>query len=143
LAARSWFALLAFALLAGSAGCGGDEETTGGGGTGPTVDVAAAPDNTLAYEQQTLDAPSGDVTFAFNNPAQIVHDFCIEDGAGGELGCTEQISEGISDLSVTLEPGEYTFYCSVAGHREDGMVGTLTVAADSGDGKKSDEGAAD
>ena len=28
---------------------------------------------------------------------------------------------------MTLEPGEYEFYCAVDGHKDAGMEGTLTV----------------
>ena len=28
---------------------------------------------------------------------------------------------------VDLKPGKYTFYCDVTGHRQQGMVGTITV----------------
>ncbi|MEA2142490.1 MAG: hypothetical protein QOI64_920, partial [Solirubrobacteraceae bacterium] len=36
-------------------------------------------------------------------------------------------SGGVSQFSVTVKPGQYTFYCTVPGHREGGMVGKLTV----------------
>jgi uncharacterized cupredoxin-like copper-binding protein len=34
---------------------------------------------------------------------------------------------GVSKINVTVKKGKYEFYCTVAGHREGGMEGTLTV----------------
>ena len=46
---------------------------------------------------------------------------------GQEVAKTDVISEGSDTAKATLEAGEYTFFCSVPGHRQAGMEGTLTA----------------
>ena len=124
-------ALAPFALAA----CGGDDESDSGAETTTdanpatdTLEVSAVEDGSFAYEQDSLEAGAGTVNVTFDNPAPIAHDFCVEDEGGEELGCTDLIADGDTDIAeFELEPGEYTYFCSVAGHREGGMEGTLTV----------------
>jgi plastocyanin len=99
----------------------------GGGGGGATVNVAAAADGSLAFDQKSLSAPAGSDTFDFNNPSPVTHDFCIEDSSGSEVGCSDSVSNGKTQLTEDLQPGTYTFFCSIDGHRQAGMEGTLTV----------------
>ena len=35
---------------------------------------------------------------------------------------------GTSKVTADLKPGKYEFYCSVPGHEQAGMKGTLTVS---------------
>ena len=67
------------------------------------------------------------MTVDFNNPQALTHDVAIENSSGEEVGKTELIAEGSDSTTVNLKPGTYTFYCTVPGHREAGMEGTLTV----------------
>jgi plastocyanin len=134
-------AMAAFGLAA----CGGDddnnsdttepaatettttEETTAGGGGGETVDVSADPGGSLEFEQKSLTAPAGPVTFEFTNSSSTPHDFVLEDDGGEELAKTEVITDGKDTAEATVQAGEYTFYCSVPGHRQAGMEGKLTA----------------
>ena len=67
------------------------------------------------------------MTLNFTNPQPLTHDVAIEDSSGKTIGKTDLIAEGSDSATVDLKPGEYTFYCTVPGHREAGMEGTLTV----------------
>lgn len=90
------------------------------------VKVQASP-TALAYQEKTLTTKAGQNTFDFTNPSAIPHDFAIKDSSGKKLGATKVITKGSDTLKIDLKPGTYTFYCTVPGHEQAGMKGTLTV----------------
>jgi len=101
------------------------EGSEGGGGAETTLQLAA--DTTdLAFDKTALDAKAGKVTIDFDNPSPIPHNVVIEEG-GEELAGFEPITEGEETETAELGAGTYTFFCSVPGHREAGMEGTLSV----------------
>lgn len=115
-------------------GAGGAEEPTPGKeaapeadakGPGGTLQLAADPTN-IAYDKTSLTSKPGKVTIDFNNPSAISHDVVIEEGST-EIAKSDLIAEAETSVSADLAPGTYTFYCSVPGHAEAGMEGTLTV----------------
>jgi plastocyanin len=96
-------------------------------GNATTLKLAAEP-NAIAYDTTQLSGKAGQVTIDFDNPSTaITHDVCLEGPSGDEIGCSDTISGGSTSLSESLKPGSYTFFCSVDGHRQAGMEGTLTV----------------
>lgn len=101
------------------------DEVEGGGSN--ELSFEADPDGALAYTEDEVTGSPGKATVNFNNPAPVPHDVRIEDAGGKDIGGTEVISEKSETASVELKAGEYTFYCSVPGHRDAGMEGTLTV----------------
>jgi plastocyanin len=112
-------------------GGGGKESASKGGGSeaagGSTVKVEADPSGELAFTSDSLSAKTGKVTVDFSNPASVPHNVQIEDEGGTTVAGTETISESSESATANLKPGTYTFFCSVTGHREAGMEGTLTV----------------
>jgi plastocyanin len=94
-------------------------------GSGSTLKLAASP-TAIAFDTTSLTAKAGKVTIDFNNPAPIEHDVAIEK-EGKELAVSELVTEAETSVSAELEPGTYTFLCTVPGHAEAGMEGTLTV----------------
>jgi plastocyanin len=111
----------------GGAAAESGKESGGGEGGGSTVAFEADPNGELAYTTTEASAKAGNVTVDFKNPQSLTHDVAIEDSSGKEVGKTELIGEGETSTSVDLKPGTYTYYCTVPGHREAGMEGTLTV----------------
>jgi uncharacterized cupredoxin-like copper-binding protein len=80
----------------------------------------------LAYVFADATANAGQVKIESKNPQSLGHDIAIEGNGVNQKGETVQ-SGGTSEFTADLKPGQYTFYCSVPGHREGGMVGKLTV----------------
>lgn len=93
---------------------------------GRAVRVAADPSGQLRYEPAELRAQAGRVSVDFTNASPIPHDVAIERG-GDVVGKTRVITSSKATVEVNLKPGEYTYFCTVAGHRRAGMEGTLTV----------------
>ncbi len=110
------------------AGGGGEAEAEGGtaAGAAATVDFETASSG-LAYTSESAEAEAGEVTIDFTNPQAVPHDVAIEDSSGEVIAQTEQLTEGSDSATANLKPGTYTFFCTVPGHREAGMEGTLTV----------------
>jgi plastocyanin len=112
----------------------GEEQTQGGRGNekeakvkGPGGTLTLAADKTaIAYDKNALSSKPGEVTIDFDNPALVEHDVAIEQD-GTEIAKSNLVAEGTTSVSADLAPGDYTFYCTVPGHREAGMEGTLTV----------------
>jgi plastocyanin len=113
---------------AGSKGNGGGEKRkpeTAPDGSGETLKLAADPSQ-IAFDTTTLTSKPGKVTIDFDNPATLEHNVAIEQD-GKQLAISETIVDGKTSVTTDLKPGTYTFLCTVPGHAEAGMEGTLTV----------------
>lgn len=118
---------------------GGDDGTDDNQTTVPdpiTIEVGlsgAYPVN-IAYDPATITVTAGqEVTIRFTNDDQNPipgHDWVLE---GYEDDASTPVAANGETVEVTFtapsEPGDYTFYCSVPGHRGNGMEGTFTVTA--------------
>jgi len=81
-----------------------------------------------AFSPSTITVPAGSVTFSVRNVGTIEHEFEIFKG-DLVVDEVEGLVPGLArDLTVTLEPGQYTYVCKLSGHEEAGMKGTLAVS---------------
>jgi uncharacterized cupredoxin-like copper-binding protein len=88
--------------------------------------IPADPSGGLAYTFGSAEAPAGQLEIDSQNKSSVDHDIAIEGNGVKETGPVVK-NGAVSKLTADLKPGEYTFFCSVPGHREGGMEGKLTV----------------
>lgn len=88
---------------------------------GPVLELDA---QDVTWSKKDISVKPGD-TITIKNTGVLLHDFVID-----ELGIKVNLPAG-SSVDVTIpadtKPGTYTFYCSQPGHKEAGMVGTITI----------------
>jgi plastocyanin len=110
-------------------GCGGGAKKSaspsGSSGGSTTLSLQADPSQ-LKFDKSALSANAGKVTIAMKNPSQLQHDVAIEGNGVNAVGKVVG-NGGTSTATATLKAGTYTFFCSVDGHQQAGMSGTLTV----------------
>ncbi len=119
----------------GGGGSGGSDGGGGGatsesGRAAQTLKVTAGEPGPEEYSFAPADlkAKAGEVTLDLVLPDDLnaPHAIAIEGDGVSESGDT--VSAGAtSSVSAELPAGEYTFFCPVGDHREEGMEGTLTV----------------
>ncbi len=106
----------------------GSEGGETGGDEGDQADASVIEvgvvEGALRFDPSELSAEAGEVTFRFNNTESMPHDFVVVKD-GERVGGTELISNESADVTLELEPGEYTYICTP--HESAGMTGTLTV----------------
>jgi mono/diheme cytochrome c family protein len=99
------------------------------GGGKPAVEsngnlqIDADPTGQLAFVTDTAQGTPGKITVKMTNKSGTPHDIVIDGKGKGEI----VQNGGTSQFSAAFTAGNYTFYCSVPGHRAAGMQGKLTV----------------
>jgi plastocyanin len=89
--------------------------------------LTANPEGQLSYDTKQLSAKAGPVTITMTNMSALEHNVTVAQGST-VLGAVPTFKGGSKTLTLNLKRGTYTFYCSVPGHRQAGMEGTLTVS---------------
>ena len=107
--------VLSVALVA----CGGG----GSGGVPADADLVVEAVNSFEFEPTEATVRSGEVTIALDNQDGQRHTLVIDE----ERFKIDAQGGGSDGDTVELDPGTYTFYCDVPGHRSAGMEGTLEV----------------
>ena len=110
-------------------GCSGQDAPEDGGAapTGGTSMEVVGTDG-LSFEPEQVTVTAGEVTVELTAEPAVEHNVVIE-GVAGDEPVVEAAAGETATGTVSLEAGSYTFYCSVPGHREAGMVGTIEVVS--------------
>ncbi len=114
-----------------SGGFSGTPTSSGGGGSsssggGSTINVT---EKEFSITPANVSAPAGTITFNIKNTGSVAHDITVN--VNGNVHASPLVQPGKSETwSVTIDtPGTYDMYCSVPGHKQAGMDGSLKVGS--------------
>jgi uncharacterized cupredoxin-like copper-binding protein len=82
---------------------------------------------TLTLSRQSV--PAGRVSLELVNFGMDTHDLVVQSSRAGvkPIRFKQLDPRGRSDRTLTLKPGRYLLWCSIAGHRQKGMHATFVV----------------
>jgi len=98
-------------------------ESTPGASAGESSGTVLEALDPYDWSETELALAPGDTIEAVN-AGSLPHNFTVD-----QLGIAQDLTKDPVTITIPQDaaPGEYEFYCSVPGHKEGGMVGTLTI----------------
>lgn len=120
-------------------GCGGNSREPGDATTASrsttrspsdaaTGRIITAVEKEFSIDLSEASLSPGTYTFEVENEGSLPHDLTIK-GPGVDDKATATLQGGQSgQITVTLQAGSYTLWCSIDGHRAQGMEATVRVA---------------
>ncbi|MQG21691.1 MAG: hypothetical protein FI725_06890 [SAR202 cluster bacterium] len=109
---------LALGVACSSGDTGGTDAASS---TKTTLKVNGSDD--FKFNPSSLTAKAGTIEIALTNTGVVDHSFVIEGKDLNIVATAGQTERG----SIALTAGTYSFVCDIVGHKEAGMVGTLTI----------------
>jgi len=95
---------------------------------GGTLLMPADPNGGLFYASTRAAAEAGSLKVESKNASSVGHDIALKDAGGKELAGGKVVQGGgVSEFTADVKPGKYEYLCTVPGHAEGGMKGTLVV----------------
>ena len=93
--------------------------------TGPVITIVS---HSFAYTPQEVHVPRGQpFILTLDNQAEAIeHDLAAESLGGLHIHATPGKTAG-GGYEVAAPAGRYPFWCTIPGHREAGMTGTIVV----------------
>ena len=107
-------------------GCGGGSSSGSSGSTTP-ADVVVHGNDALKFDQKEYAAKAGSVTIELVNDGSQPHTLLIEKASGWKKIAVNSKGD-TKQGTASLDPGTYTIYCDIAGHRGAGMEAKLVVS---------------
>jgi plastocyanin len=112
------------ALVAAACGGGDDSGSDYVEPKGPAVETVDMQSGNFFFKPDEVETPPGIIAIDLKNTGGL-HDLVIRDIPGFQVEVSGDGDENSG--KVELKKGKYEFYCSIPGHEEAGMKGTLTV----------------
>ena len=122
--------VVAAVTLGACAGGGGEKKSAGtaapsGSSSDPATTTLSFEAHDISLSPKDLQTAPGTIAVRYTNAGAIEHTLLIDGISGFKLDVP---SAGDTDTgTVKLEPGTYTLYCDIPGHRAAGMEAHLTV----------------
>jgi plastocyanin len=118
--------LLVAALGVTACGGGGDASAAGNSSDGSSSGGVTVVATEFSFDPEDFTLPADtDTELTLENAGVVEHDIVVEE-LGDEVLVFANAGETVTE-TVNVPAGTYTFYCSIPGHRDGGMEGTLTV----------------